>query len=102
MFEVCDGALPLTSSEAPRAGGADERLARIAPARRTAPSTLSRPAPCSRLLKSFRGLAVYSRIALTMFGVRPGLRCKRRAAAPATAGAAIEVPLMYIILCSMV
>src|SRR3989442_9889299 len=65
-------------------------------ATRTAPSTLSSPAPCSNVLKPLSGWAVYINIAFTMFGVSVGLACKSNAAAPATTGEAIEVPLRYI------
>src|SRR5215213_8985598 len=74
-----------------------ERSERIDPARRTDPSTFSRPAPWSQLLYPARGCAVYSRRALTRLGFRPGLLCMSKAAAPATAGVAIDVPLIYII-----
>ena len=39
---------------------------------------------------------MYWRMALTSGGVSPGLACSSRAAAPATTGAAIEVPLSII------
>ena len=42
------------------------------------------------------GWAVYCRMALISGGVRPGLACSSRAAVPATAGAATEVPLSSI------
>ena len=62
-------------------------------ASRTAPSTLSIPAPCSNRSGPFIIWAVYIRIALTMLGVREGLACRMRAAAPATTPADIDVPL---------
>jgi hypothetical protein len=42
------------------------------------------------------GCAVYCRIALMSGGVSPGLACSMSAAVPATAGAAIDVPLSII------
>src|ERR1044071_408986 len=65
-------------------------------ARRTAPSILSWPAPCSNMLELGNCCAVYIRIILTMFGVSFGLACNIKAAAPATTGVAIDVPLRYI------
>ena len=64
----------------------------------TAPSMLSWPAPCSKVLKPLSGCAVYWRTILTMFGVSLGLACKSTATAPATVGVAIEVPLISITL----
>ncbi len=62
-------------------------------ARRTAPSRFTSPAPCCTRLWSDSGWAVYWRMALTSGGVRPGFACSMTAAAPATTGAAIDVPL---------
>ena len=64
-----------------------------------APSTLSRPAPCCSRLALGSGCAVYCRIAFTSGGVRPGLACSINAAAPATVGAAIDVPLIHMCVC---
>ena len=72
------------------------RSVRTSFANRTAPSMLTSPAPCSNMLAPASGCAVYIRIALTMFGVRPGFACSNRAAAPATIGVAIDVPLSSI------
>ena len=72
------------------------RSVRKSLARRTAPSMLSWPAPCSKALKPASGCAVYIRMALTMFGVRRGLWRSSSEAAPATSGAAIEVPFIVI------
>src|SRR5687767_1379329 len=44
--------------------------------------------------------AVYIRMAFTRAGVSVGLTCIIKATAPATTGAAIEVPLKYITLLS--
>src|SRR5262245_544700 len=65
----------------------------------TAPSTLSRPAPCCSRLAFGSGCAVYCSMALTSGGVSPGLACSISAAAPATAGAAIDVPLIHMCVC---
>ena len=65
-------------------------------ARRTAPSMLSKPAPCSTRLAPANGWAVYCRMALTMGGVSPGLACSSSATAPLTTGAETEVPLSII------
>src|SRR6266403_4189529 len=65
-------------------------------ASRIAPSILSSPAPCSNVLKPRSGWAVYIKKALTIFGVRVGLACNSKAAAPATIGVAMDVPLRYI------
>jgi hypothetical protein len=48
------------------------------------------------VLKPASGCAVYIRMALTMFGVRRGLWRSRSEAAPATSGAAIDVPFIVI------
>ena len=65
-------------------------------ASRTAPSMFSMPAPCSSTFDPGSGCAVYCRIAFTSGGVRPGLACNSKAAAPATTGAATDVPLSCI------
>ena len=75
---------------------AEERSVRSTLATATAPSTLSRPVPCCSRLAPGSGWAVACRMPLTSGGVRPGLACSITAAAPATAGAAIEVPLRII------
>ena len=62
----------------------------------TAPSTLSRPAPCCSRLALGSGCAVYCRMALISGGVSPGLACSISATVPAKAGAATEVPLSII------
>ena len=99
MTEVAAGsALPGTRSSGSRSAirsPARTRAAmsvRSAPARRSAPSTLSEPAPCSSSPAWGSGCAVYCRMALTIGGVRPGLASSRAAAAPATTGAATDVP----------
>ena len=69
---------------------------RMARASASAPSTLIWPAPWWARLAPGSGCAVYCRMALTSGGVRPRLACSSNAAAPATAGAAIEVPLITI------
>src|ERR1051325_10378735 len=66
-------------------------------AKRTAPSMLSAPAPCSNWLKPARGCAVYIKIILTRLGVSDGLAWSSSAAAPAATGVAIDEPLRYII-----
>src|SRR6185503_3337866 len=65
----------------------------------TAPSTLSNPAPCCSRLALGSGCALYWRIAFTSGGVSPGLACSISAAAPATVGAAIDVPLIHMCVC---
>src|SRR5258706_11463358 len=75
-----------------------ERSVRTKRARRTAPSILISPMPCSNVLKPANGCAVYIRIALTRFGVSLGFAWSNNAAAPATTGVDIDVPLKYIIL----
>src|ERR1051326_7599642 len=100
-FEEGVGSCGGVKNGAPR-GGADVRSVRTSLASLTAPSTLTWPAPCSNMLKPASGCAVYIRIVLTMFGVRLGLTCSSKAAAPATTGADIDVPLRYISLCSTV
>src|SRR4030095_8755454 len=75
-----------------------DKSLRTRPASRTAPSRFNRPAPCSKLLTPASGCAVYSRSALTRFGLRFGFRWINRAAAPATVGLDIDVPLILIIL----
>ena len=62
----------------------------------TAPGKLTKPAPCCSKLAPAIGWAVYCRMALTIGGVRPGLVCSSTAAAPATTGAATDVPERYI------
>src|SRR5678816_3247267 len=74
------------------------RLVRTSLARRTAPSTLSSPAPCSSELKFASCWAVYIIRAFIKLGVSVGLASNINAAAPDTIGAAIEVPLSLIIL----
>src|SRR5215213_8885218 len=66
-------------------------------ASRTAPSTFTSPAPCSIWLEPASCCEVYIKIIFTMFGVKLGLTWRSRAAAPATTGVAIEVPLRRII-----
>ncbi len=61
-----------------------------------APPTLSKPAPCWNRFAPGRGSAEYCSIAFIRGGVRPGLASSIRATAPATAGAATEVPLRRI------
>ncbi len=96
-----DGSLaPASSIESPGrmvpASMTRFRSVRSALASAIAPCTLSSPVPCcSRLLPGI-GVAVYWRIALTSGGVRPGLASSIRATAPATTGAATEVPLRDI------
>ena len=72
---------------------------RMIRARRTAPSTFNSPAPCCSRLAPRRGCAVACRMLLMSGGVSPGLACSSSAAAPATAGAAIDVPLSSICVC---
>src|SRR5437763_5847019 len=94
---VCGvGAVLVVSIGAP-VGVQDVRSLLTNLASRIAPSMLISPAPCSNILKPARGCAVYIRIILTMFGVRFGLACSSRAAAPVATGADIDVPLKYII-----
>ena len=62
----------------------------------SAPSTFRRPAPCCSRLAFGNGCAEYWRIALISGGVSPGLTCNISATVPATAGAAMEVPLIII------
>ena len=69
---------------------------RSALARRTAPSTFSSPAPWSSKFAPAIGCALYCKMALISGGVSPGLACNISATVPATAGAAIEVPLMVM------
>ena len=75
---------------------AEPRSVRKTLASFTAPSTFNSPAPCCSRLAPASGCAVYCRIALMSGGVRPGFACSINAAAPATAGAAIDVPLSCI------
>src|SRR5919205_2557431 len=82
-------------SEAP--SGWLAKLARTFCANCTAPSTLSWPAPCSKVLKPASGCAVYIRIALTRLGVSALLARMTIAAAAATTGADMLVPERYII-----
>ena len=95
--------MPVASSLSPAlivpAATAGAMSVRKALARRTAPSRLSSPVPCCNRLALANGVAVYCRIALTSGGVSPGLACSSTAAAPATAGAAMEVPLSVISVC---
>ena len=72
------------------------RSVRMSLATWTAPSTFNMPAPCSNRLALGKGCAVPCRMALITGGVRPELACSISAAAPATAGAAIDVPLSNI------
>src|ERR1041384_1918978 len=72
------------------------RSVRTRRAKRTAPSMLSNPAPCSKALKPLSGWAVYWRMTLIIFGVSFGLACRSSAAAPATMGDDTEDPLKYI------
>ena len=62
----------------------------------TAPSTFNKPAPCCSRLAFGKGCALYCSSALISGGVSPGLACSINATVPATAGAAIDVPLMII------
>src|SRR5689334_17037037 len=73
-----------------------DRSVRTDLASATAPSMLSSPAPCCSMLAPAIGCALYCSIALISGGVRPGLACSISAAAPATAGAAIDVPLIHM------
>src|SRR5258707_5304949 len=93
---VCGAGSELVVRKGASCGVLEIRLGRTNCANCTAPLMLSSPVPCSSMLAPASGCAVYIRIALTMFGVRFGLACSSRAAAPATAGEAIEVPLKYI------
>src|SRR5918911_5028362 len=96
---VCGvGAAHVEHSSGSPSGVLDDRSVRTSLANLTAPSRLISPAPCSKLLKPASGCAVYMRIALIRLGVNFGLACKSKAAAPATTGVAIEVPLKYICL----
>src|SRR5215831_9655534 len=83
-------------SNAPPTGFNETKSVRIARANRTAPSIFTSPAPCSSMLKLASGWAVYIRMAFTMLGVRFGFAWSIKAAAPATTGVDIEVPLRYI------
>src|SRR5215203_315995 len=67
-------------------------------ARRVAPSMFSWPAPCSNMFWLGSCWAVYINNVLIKLGVRDGLASNKRAAAPATSGAAIDVPLSIICL----
>src|SRR5436309_2604221 len=58
---------------------------------RTAPSTFSSPAPCSKTEKLGSVWAVYMRTPLTSAGVRAGFAWIMSAAVAETTGAAIEV-----------
>src|SRR5262252_8485452 len=94
---VCGvGAVVVVNNGEP-VGVTDERSVRTSLATRTAPSTFNSPAPCSSMLKPANGCAVYIKSALTMLGVSFEFACKSKAAAPATIGVAIDVPLKYII-----
>src|SRR5437016_11327054 len=68
-------------------------LGLMALAKSIAPAMLTSPAPTSKAAPFFS--AVYMRIDLTRFGVKLGLAERIIAAAPATAGAAILVPLSF-------
>ena len=57
--------------------------------------------PGSRLL-SLLGLALSTKYLATAAGVAAGLVCKAKAATPATAGLAIEVPLMVVLAVALV
>ena len=101
MVELLAGnALPLASIDVPAlmlpALMTVARSVRRALASTTAPSTLSKPAPCCSRLALASGWAEYCKMALTSGGVSPGLACSINATVPATAGAAIEVPLSII------
>jgi len=54
---------------------------------------LSCPVPWSSVFESANGCAVYIKIILIMFGVSFGLLSDNNAAAPATIGVDIDVPL---------
>ena len=64
-------------------------------ARRTAPAMLTSPAPCvmTSAFWSGRRCAVYCSTAFTVCADRPGFALRTRAAAPATTGLAMLVPL---------
>src|SRR5437868_3666826 len=96
MVDCGTGGVRVVKSGAPTVV-VDDKSVRTSFANLTAPSMLISPAPCSSMLKLARGCAVYIRIALTMLGVNVGLACRRRAAAPAATGVAIDEPFMYII-----
>jgi len=68
-----------------------ETSVRSTAANRTAPSMSRGRLPAVMTVANAVCPAVYCRIALTSGGVRPGL-CSSSAAAPATVGAAIDVP----------
>src|SRR5712692_2957335 len=76
----------------------DVKSGRISRAKRTAPSMLISPVPCSNMFQPESGCAVYMSRALTRFGVKFGLACRSSAAAPAATGVAIDEPFIYIIL----
>ena len=58
-----------------------------------APRVSSWPVPCVSTSAAASGVAVYCRMAFTMFGVSPGFASSMSAMAPATAGAAMLVPV---------
>src|SRR5438132_12943091 len=75
----------------------EDKSVRMSFAKRTAPSILSSPAPCSSELNFASGCAEYSRIILIIFGVKFGFASNNTATAPATIGAETEVPLRRIL-----
>ena len=90
------GASMLSPAFSVPASSAWPRSVRSDCASRTAASTFSAPVPCSSKLALASGWALYCRMAFTSGGVSPGLACSIKATAPATAGAATEVPLSSI------
>ena len=92
--------LPGASIESPAAmlpaRMAEARSVRTMLARRTAPSTFNKPAPCCSRFAPASGCAEYCSIALISGGVRPGFACSINATVPDTTGAAIDVPLRFI------
>ena len=80
-----------------RTGSPESSGTSVAPANArassTAPRALRNPAPWVRWLYPARASAVYSRMALTAFGVRAALASSISAMAPVTTGAAMLVPV---------
>src|SRR5689334_5331927 len=94
---VCGAGEDCVSKLDPKHGfSRQSKSARTIFARPTAPATLSWPAPCSKVLKPASGWAVYISSTFTMFGVRLEFVSNSSAAAPATIGADIDVPLRYM------
>ena|SRR5437773_7033176 len=84
---------PPQTTGSPRRLCADDPPDAIVCASSTAPRAFRNPAPSVSALYSVLVSAVYSRTALTRFGVSVGFACSIRAMVPVTTGAAMLVPL---------